>query len=196
MTASSTASSRTSGSPARRRKHLASLEDAFFARYPESRDRECCFFFDEFQEVAGWEKFVRLLGEEIASSLRGRALSTELLPFSFAEALTHQGVELPRPWPVAGAVRSRLQKAFDLYLSIGGFPEVLDFTIDAWRRTLQSYLEIAVLRDVAERHATGNVAALRFVVHSLLRSIGGKTSANALHQACCRCTRPRSVAAR
>jgi len=36
-----------------RAEHLASLEDAFFARYPESRDRECWFFFDEIREVAG-----------------------------------------------------------------------------------------------------------------------------------------------
>jgi predicted AAA+ superfamily ATPase len=31
----------------------------------------------------------RMLSSEVATSLRGRALSTEVLPFSFAEALRH-----------------------------------------------------------------------------------------------------------
>ena len=181
-------------------EHLGLVEEAFFARYPDSRDEECWFFFDEIQEVPGWEKFVRrllanqkrrltvtgssasLLSREIATSLRGRALTTELLPFSFAEALTHHGLALPTRLPVAGAQRSKLEHAFGRYLTVGGFPEVQHFTPDIWRRTLQSYQEIAVLRDVAERHAISNLPALRFVVRRLLRSTASKTSAHAMHQ--------------
>ncbi len=181
-------------------EHLGLLEEAFFARYPDSRDAECWFFFDEVQEVPGWEKFVRrllanrkrritvtgssasLLSREIATSLRGRALTTELLPFSFAEALTHQGIALPSRFPVAGTHRSKLAHAFERYLAVGGFPEVQTFLPDIWRRTLQSYQEIAVLRDVAERHAISNLPALRFVVRRLLRSMASKTSAHAMHQ--------------
>jgi predicted AAA+ superfamily ATPase len=65
---------------------------------------------------------------------------------------------------------------------MGGFPEVQGFKEDHWRRTLQSYQDIAVLRDVAERHAIGNLPALRFIVRRLLRSIASRTSAHALHQ--------------
>lgn len=61
------------------------------------------FFFDEIQNIDGWEKFVRrlsdmgvehiyitgsnarLLSREIATSLRGRSMSYELLPLSFRE---------------------------------------------------------------------------------------------------------------
>lgn len=188
---------RLAGIPA---EHLGLLEEAFFARYPESRNRECWFLFDEIQEVPGWEKFVRrmqadrkrhiaitgssarLLGNEIASSLRGRAITTELFPFSFPEVLSHRGIEVPDRWPVAGTERSRLQRAFANYMERGGFPEVQDFAPLAWRRTLQGYQETVVLRDVAERHAITNLPALRFVVRRLLRSIGSKTSAHALLQ--------------
>ncbi len=181
-----------------RTEHLQLLDDAFFTRYPDSRGKECWFFFDEVQEVPGWEKFVRrlladrqlhltvtgssarLLSTEIATSLRGRALATELLPFSFAECVAHQGLAKPDVWPVAGETRSRLQHAFARYQTVGGFPEVQSFDDEAWRRALQSYLEIALLRDVAERHAISNLPALRFVVRRLLRSIASKTSANAL----------------
>jgi len=38
------------------------------------------------------------LSREIATSLRGRSLTTEVFPFSFVEALAHRGVHAePRP---------------------------------------------------------------------------------------------------
>lgn len=177
---------------------LRFVDEEFFARNPESRAGECWFFFDEIQEVPGWEKYVRrllgepkfhiavtgssarLLGKEIASSLRGRALTTELLPFSFAESVEHIGLVRPSKWPVAGPARARLQRAFEHHLSVGGFPEVQGLEASAWRRVLQSYLEVALLRDVAERHGISNVQALRFVVRRLLRSVGSRITANGL----------------
>ncbi|MFY9342298.1 MAG: ATP-binding protein [Planctomycetota bacterium] len=181
-----------------RAEHLHQLDDQFFAHNPGSRDQECWFFFDEIQEVPGWEKYARrllgnhslhltvtgssarLLSTEIATSMRGRAMTTELFPFSFAEALAHVGIDRPDKWPVAGAARSQLQSAFERYLTTGGFPEVQALDPEFRRRTLQGYLEIALLRDVAERHAIGNVTALRFLVRRVLRSIGSRISANAL----------------
>ena len=181
-------------------RDLGELEEAFYARHPASRGEQCWFFFDEIQEVPGWEKFVRrllgnrklhivvtgssarLLSHEIATSLRGRALTTELLPFSFREVLLHHRIEIPEKWPESGVQRSHLRHAFDRFLRCGGFPEVQAYALDAWRATLQSYLEIALLRDVAERHAIGNLPALRFVLRRLLRSVGSRATANALHQ--------------
>ena len=183
-----------------RGQDLGALEEAFFARYPESRDEECWYFFDEIQEVEGWEKFVRrllsdprrrivltgssarLLGREIATNLRGRALATELLPFSFAEAADHRSIAVPARWPTAGKQRSKLQHAFEQFFAVGGFPEVQALPDDLWRRTLQSYVEIAVLRDIAERNGITNLPALRFLVRRLLRSVGSPVSAHGLFQ--------------
>lgn len=181
-------------------RHLTLLEEAFYELHPESRGQECWLFLDEIQEVPGWEKFVRrqashhnlhlavtgssakLLSTEIASSLRGRALTTELLPFSFREALAHRQVEVPSSWPATGPQRSRLRAEFTGFLRDGGFPEVQGLSGEAWRRTLQSYLEIALLRDIAERHGIANLTALRFIVRRLLRCVGSRSSAHALHQ--------------
>jgi predicted AAA+ superfamily ATPase len=180
-------------------EHLQLVDDEFHARHPESRGQECWYFFDEVQEVPGWEKYVRrllrdrnlhialtgssarLLSTEIATSMRGRALTTELLPFSLAEAARHRGIALPERWPVAGAHRSRLQRCFDEYLAIGGFPEVQLLDPDVWRRILQSCFEITLLRDIAERHGITNFPALRFLARRLLRSVGSRASANALY---------------
>jgi predicted AAA+ superfamily ATPase len=71
------------------------------------------FFFDEIQEVAGWEKFVNrmyeqcrkvfitgsnatMLSSEISSSLTGRNKVLELFPFSFSEYLRMQAFSIPK----------------------------------------------------------------------------------------------------
>jgi hypothetical protein len=172
------------------------IPDAFYRRYPESRRAESWFLFDEIQNVPGWERFVRrlvdsepvrivitgssakLLAREIASCLRGRSLSTELLPFSFAEALDHVGVEIPNRWPPPARQRSALEHQFQRYLTTGGFPEVQTVAADLRVRILQEYVDVVLLRDVVERHGITNVAALRYVARRLVRSPSGRFSVN------------------
>jgi predicted AAA+ superfamily ATPase len=74
------------------------IPDIYYRRYPQLRDRSCTFFFDEIQNIPGWEQFIRrlldtenihicltgssakLLSREIATSLRGRSIATEIFP--------------------------------------------------------------------------------------------------------------------
>lgn len=178
---------------------LHRIEEAFYNLHPESHGKECWYFFDEIQNVPGWERLVRrllanrhlhlaitgssakLLSTEIATSLRGRALTTEVMPFSFREALRHRDIEVPAKWPVAQATRAKLRHAFDRYLTVGGFPEVQDDE-EHRQRILQSYLDATILRDVLERHTLANAPLLRAVVRRLLRSAGSKISVHALSQ--------------
>lgn len=105
---------------------LALVEEAFY-----NRDRRCGFLLDETHNVPGWERSVRRfldtldvelvltgssakpLGREIATSLRGRALSHELLPFSFFQALVHRHVEIPKHWPPPSRARSKLESEWE-----------------------------------------------------------------------------------
>jgi predicted AAA+ superfamily ATPase len=178
---------------------LSELTEAWYARHPAVVDQEHWLYLDEVQNVPGWERFVRrlldqgnvrvlvtgssskMLSAEIATSLRGRALSTELLPFSFLEALAHAGVAVPTVWPVGTAERARLTGAFDTYLEAGGFPEVQGLDAHLRRRVLQEYVDVAVLRDVIERHQVTQVAALRWLVRRLLANPAGRFSAHRLH---------------
>lgn len=182
-----------------RTEDLHHIEEAFYALHPESHGKECWYFFDEIQNAPGWERFVRrllanrnlhlaitgssakLLSTEIATSLRGRALTTEVLPFSFREALRHRGIEAPVRWPVPQATRAKLRHEFERYLTVGGFPEVQDDD-EHRQRILQGYLDATILRDIVERHALTNAPLLRAIVRRLLRSAGSKTSVNALAQ--------------
>jgi uncharacterized protein len=179
-------------------EHLQLIEEVFYQRHPENHDVECWYFFDEIQNVPGWEKFVRrlladprrhiaitgssakLLSTEIATAMRGRSLTTELWPFSFREVLRHRGIEVPAKWPAAGAVEARLRQEFDRYLETGGFPEVLDVPAELRRTILQNYTDVAILRDVVERHSVRNVPLLRGLVRRLVRNVGCLVSVHAL----------------
>ncbi len=175
------------------------VPEALYRRFPESRDQLCWFFFDEIQNVPEWQRFVRrlvdsekvaivltgssakLLGREIATSLRGRSLASELLPFSFEEALRHAGVEVPGEWPATSRQRSLLENRFEAYLEVGGFPEVQGTTTELRRRILQDYVDVVLFRDVVERHRVENLPALRYLQRRLLAHPARKFSIHRLH---------------
>lgn len=175
------------------------VPDVFYRRHPASRHERSFFYFDEIQNVPGWERFVRrlldsenvqivltgssakLLSREIATSLRGRSLSTELLPFSFAEALRHEGVELPKRLPPPARLRSLLENRLGRYLEVGGFPEVQDVDPELRLRILKDYIDVVLLRDVAERHGIENLAALRYLERALLSRPAGRFSVHRLY---------------
>jgi len=177
---------------------LSRIPEAFYRRTPANRGHLCWFYFDEIQNVPGWETFVRrlldtekvaliltgssarLLSREIATSLRGRSLSTEILPFSFAESLRHEGVDLPRDWPPGAKVRSILEHRFERYLESGGFPEVQTISQDLRIRVLQEYIDVVIFRDVVERHRVDNLPALRYLERRLLSSPAGRFSVSKL----------------
>lgn len=170
------------------------VPEAFYRRYPAMKRRECAFFFDEIQNVEGWERFCRrlidtervhlcltgsssrLLGREIATSLRGRALETEIFPFDFEEALAHAGVRPPKgPRPGSETV-ALLENRLDAYFLEGGFPEVQGMQPELRVRVLQEYVDVVLLRDVIERHRLSNTTALRYLVRHLLASPGAAFS--------------------
>ena len=91
------------------KSELAKLLDAFYSLYPENHEKQCYLFLDEIQNVHDWPIVIRrfldskkvkiyltgssakLLSKEIATSLRGRSIATEIWPYSFREYLTAHG---------------------------------------------------------------------------------------------------------
>lgn len=171
------------------------LLDAYFRKVPESREEGAWLFLDEVQRIEGWDRFVRrvldterltvvvtgssskLLATEIATSLRGRSLTTEIFPFSFGEFLRFHEVD-PSPPSLGSRTRSVLEKMVDRYLFTGGFPEVLPLEPDLRRRVLTSYVDVAILRDVVERHGVSNVTALRAMLRHLMSAPANRFSVN------------------
>ncbi len=181
-------------------EHLRLIDQVFDTMHPDHVGKERWFFFDEIQNVPGWEQYVRrllndprvhitvtgssakLLSTEIATSLRGRALTTEVLPFSFREALRHRGVEDAADGTPAVKARARLRHEFEQFRAIGGFPEAWSVDPNSRRELLQGYLDVVLLRDIVERHRVSNAPLLRALVRRLLRCMSNRVSLNGLTQ--------------
>lgn len=169
---------------------LTHFVEAYYRHRPERRGKKkSVFCFDEIQLISGWETFVRrlldtekvqifvsgssskMLGREVATSLRGRGLETSIWPFSFREFLRHRGAE---PQGKSGfwspAEVSRLEAAFQIYVLQGGFPEAQDTPSVPHRQLLQGYVDTCTFRDVVERHHVTNIPALRSLIRQLLAS--------------------------
>ena len=184
-------------------RHLDFLLDEYYRLSPSGqRTLPVMWCFDEIQLVPGWERFVRrlldtesvevfvtgssaaLLSLEIATALRGRAWQVLMHPFGFDEALRHQGIEIPdRADVLARDQRLRLEQAFSTWLVAGGFPEAQGLDTGSRHQLLRDYVDVAVLRDVMERHGVGNVTALRWLVRHLLGNAGALFSVEKFHAA-------------
>lgn len=184
-------------------RHLGFLLEEYGRRVPDAAAGGPVFWcFDEIQWVPGWERFVRrlldagdvevlvtgssaaLLSREIATAMRGRAWEVAIFPFSFAEALAHRGLEVPAdPGFLAAAERARIERAFLDWLSAGGFPEAQGLDEGSRRQLLRDYVDVAMLRDVVERHRVSNVLGLRWLVRHLLGNAAGTFSVEKVHAA-------------
>jgi predicted AAA+ superfamily ATPase len=177
-------------------RHLTLLLEEFYRRQPKLRGREVVTWcFDEIQVIPGWERFVRrlldsekvevflsgssaaLLSREVATSMRGRGWEVIIHPFSFAEALRHGGVALPKdPRHVTAAQRSSMEHALLAYLEVGGFPEVQSISLADRDEILTRYVDVVMLRDIMERHGVANLTGLHWLVRHLLGNPGGSFS--------------------
>jgi len=111
--------------------------DAYFDLYPQYvQSKDLFFFFDEIHVIQGWEKFIRrlldkeqmqifitgssakMLSSEIATTLRGRAWTEEIFPFSFSEFTHFKGI--PHNTPFTSKKCSLLRSLAQEYLIFGG----------------------------------------------------------------------------
>jgi hypothetical protein len=75
------------------------------------------------------------------------------------------------PWAdLSSAARSPLTKHFRDYLVTGGFPEAQGTTARDRSLLLRSFVDVALLRDVIERHQVSNPTALRWMQRRALSS--------------------------
>ncbi len=168
---------------------LAQLVDAFYAHHPENHDRKCYLFFDEIQNVENWPIVIRrlhdtknaeifltgssakLLSKEIATSLRGRSLAVEIWPYSFSEFMRAKKVAIDRKL-YGKKTQDKLKKLFHHYLSEGGFPEITAYDPDVRQKTLQEYLDVAIYRDIIERHEIKNPSPIKYMILSMVHNVG------------------------
>ena len=121
-------------------------------------------FLDEAQNVDGWHLFVnrllrkgmkviitgsnaKLLSSELSTYLTGRYNEIELYPFSFSEFCEIEKVETTN---LSTKTDALLRRAFDRYMEVGGFPEIIsgEEIADEYVDTLVSNI---LERDIVQR---------------------------------------------
>jgi len=165
--------------------------------HPEMAGRPRYFLFDEVQAAPGWERFVRrlhdtrvggifltgssshLLAREIATGLRGRCLSYEVFPLSFAEYLAFRGLV---PERYSAPAEAAAAAALDDYLETGGLPEVVLAEPALRPRVLKEYTDLVFYRDLVERHGLANPAVMRELLRHCLASPASLLNPHKLYQ--------------
>ena len=171
--------------------------ESYYELYPALRNQKTYWFFDEIQNIQGWEKFIRrihdtencqifitgssskLLSSELATSLRGRTIAYEVFPFSFPEYLSYHNIDINLH---SSASRSWIKHHFDHYLTHGGFAECFTQNDDIERRILSDYLDLIVYRDIIERFGITNRALLKHLIRYLFANPATLVSFNKLYK--------------
>ena len=164
--------------------------------YPKNKLADCYFFFDEIQEIDGWEKFVarvyasvsqhifitgsnaKLLSKEIATALRGRTITFEVYPFSFAEYVDAVSSKLNL---YSSKDKANLIHLFDKFMHGGGFPEVIKQKSDLKEKILQEYFNTMVFRDLIERYQITNSSVLKYFCRRVTGASGEEFSVNKVY---------------
>lgn len=160
-------------------QHLNELMEAYYELQPQKRGEKVYVFFDEIQNVAHWERFVRriydslnveifitgssskLLSSDIATALRGRTITYELFPFSFSEYLRFRKIAVNMH---SSKSLSYIVNAFDDYIRQGGFPETVGVLSDMRFRILRDYVDLIIYKDIIERHGIKNHAFMKHLI--------------------------------
>jgi Predicted ATPase (AAA+ superfamily) len=164
---------------------LQDFIDTYYELYPDNKKEQVYLFLDEIQVVPQWELFIRriydkenirlylsgssskLLSSEIATSLRGRTITVEMFPLSFAEYLSFNKVKqdiYSAQW------RPRIINLLDNYLLYGGFPELTGQPKELHFPTLSEYFNMILYRDLIERYNIANPSLLKIFLRHCVRN--------------------------
>lgn len=146
--------------------------------------RDCFYlFFDEIQEVQGWEKAInslrvkfhadiyitgsnsRLLSGELATYIAGRYVSFTIFPFSYSEfKLVNESY------------------TFEDYIQYGGMPFLssVDFEPEISKNYLQDIFHSVVLKDIVKRNNIRDVDLLERIIAYALAHVGKSFSATSI----------------
>ena len=166
------------------------LQECFFELFGEQHT----YYFDEIQNVEGWETFVRrlynegnkvvitgsnarMLSRELGTRLTGRYISVETYPFSFGEFLKLKDANPGKRDFYTTAGRSRLVGLFRNYLEMGGFPRYLQTESV---RYLSSLYESIIFRDVIARNGLTNDKEIQELVFYLASNATKRTTYTSL----------------
>jgi len=168
------------------------LFEVFLELFGEQR----IFYFDEIQNVSGWERFVRrlhddgnkvfitgsnasMLSRELGTRLTGRYVEKRLFPFSFSEFLRFDKTNYNKALQFSTTEKIKIKKTFNRFLRLGGFPLYVKMQDGDY---LKSLYESIIYRDIIVRYNIPNEKPLKELTHFCASNIGKEISFNSLKE--------------
>ena len=162
----------------------------------EMSDKKGWFFFDEIQNIEGWEKFARrmadskehtfitgsnakMLSAEIESRLGGRYLTKYVTPFNFREFLKAKNIDYSDKTILSTKESGKIKREMQSYFYFGGFPESIEYKNK--REYVSSIYQKILLGDIAARNAIRNTNGLRLLMKKIAESVKDEISYSKLH---------------
>lgn len=156
--------------------------------------KQSTFYFDEIQNIEGWEIFIRrlhdqnkkifitgsnatLLSRELGTRLTGRFIPIEIYPLSFKEIVQHELPEVFQKKLHSTTDVGLILKTFSKYLLNGGIPDFIKFGEIEY---IKSLYEGILYRDVIARYGITNEKPLKELTFYLASNIGKEFSYNNL----------------
>ncbi len=167
---------------------------ALFETFLEIYGEMDIFYFDEIQNIEGWERFVRrlrdlnkkvfitgsnasMLSRELGSKLTGRHLNINLFPFSFNEFLRYKGIKLDSDSIYQTEIKAKIKRYFREYFFNGGFPEYVKTQNIEYLKTLY---ENILYRDIIVRNNLSNERTFKELVYLAITSLSKEISFNSI----------------
>lgn len=172
------------------------LEDfqVLYESFIELFGKKDFFYFDEIQNIKGWERFIRrlhdekkkvfvtgsnasMLSRELGTHLTGRYLEISLYPFSFKEFLKIKEWKVNKNDIYSIESKIKLKKYFDEYLIDGGLPEYLITKNKDYLRILYDNI---LYRDIIARYNLSNEKILKELIYLVANNISKEISFNSI----------------
>lgn len=153
-----------------------------------SQDSKTYLFFDEIQEIRGWEKVVnslmsdcnvdiyvtgsnsRMMSSEISTYLTGRYVSFRIYPLSFKEYLKFRE---------AYTMKEDSERELARYLQLGGFPalHLREYTKEEAYPIVRDIYNSTIFTDIVKRNHIRKVDQFERVVRYVFDNVGNTFSA-------------------
>lgn len=162
----------------------------------EMSDKKGWFFFDEIQNIEGWEKFARrmadskehtfitgsnakMLSAEIETRLGGRYLTKYVTPFNFREFLKAKNIDYSDKTIFSTKDSGKIKREMQNYFYFGGFPENIEYKDK--REYVSSIYQKILLGDIAARNGIRNTNGLRLLMKKIAETVKDEVSYSKLH---------------
>jgi len=148
------------------------------------------FYFDEIQNIPGWEVFVRrlynggnkviitgsnstLFSHELGTRLTGRYMDISIYPFSFFEFAAYENHDLITKTHFSTKEASQVKRLFNDYCVYGGVPE---YAKNKQIDYLHSLYDSIIFRDIVARYKLPNAVTLKKLVFFLASNCSKETT--------------------